>query len=842
MPTDKRKSSGAEMKQIKKKRLLAQDAANYVNITTCFTRLPSTSTAAPPNASSIPTQLTSSSTAALISTASSSAVLPTASSIPTLLTSSSTAALISTASSAASLPTASSTTTLLISSSTARLDSTAAQPTVSAAPTKNQPLQFIFPKSRFGKRERSCCALWFNQFKWLHYDEVIDSVFCFDCMTSPSVERLSAKSEDAFITRGFSNWKKAVDRFREHQSSHCHRAAVEFALLPRACGDIGGRLSLAYKKETAQNREMFLHILRSIRYLGRQGIALRGHNDTESNFVQLLKLYGQTDCRFENWLNRNDCKYTSPDCQNECLQIMAFQILRKISSHIQSHRFYALMADEVTDSSNKEQLVICLRWIDDQFNAHEDFIGIYSVDNITADTIVASLKDVLLRLNLNISRCRGQCYDGASNMTGAKKGVSTQFQVEEPRALLTHCYGHSLQLAACDTIKQIKILQDALDTTNEISKLIKYSPKRDRMLEKLKDELSPGTPGFRILCPTRWTVRSGSLQSIIDNWIPLKQLWEDCLGTKLDSEIKARINGVSSQMCHFDYLYGVHLALLLLRHCDNLSKTLQSTSMSATHGQAVATMTVKTLKSLRSTEKFDLLWLKIGQDASRLEVAEAKLPRFIQRPRRYNEGSDPQPIHQSPETYYRQLYFNSIDTVVNCIEDRFNQRDYKIYAHLEDLLIKAGNGKDYDEELDTVLAFYGNDFDAHMLRAQLQSLHTLMTERGSAQEAVNFTSILEMIKSMPQPMRSLMSEVSTVITLLLTAPATNAVSERSCSALRRIKTYLRTTMTQARLNNCLIMHCHKEHTDALDLVKIATEFTSTNDSRFRVFGSFDIVD
>lgn len=232
MPTDKRKSSGAEMKQIKKKRLLAQDAANYVNITTCFTRLPSTSTAAPPNASSIPTQLTSSSTAALISTASSAASLPTASSTTT-------------------------TTTLLISSSTARLDSTAAQPTVSAAPTKNQPLQFIFPKSRFGKRERSCCALWFNQFKWLHYDEVIDSVFCFDCMTSPSVERLSAKSEDAFITRGFSNWKKAVDRFREHQSSHCHRAAVEFALLPRACGDIGGRLSLAYKKETAQNRKCF---------------------------------------------------------------------------------------------------------------------------------------------------------------------------------------------------------------------------------------------------------------------------------------------------------------------------------------------------------------------------------------------------------------------------------------------------------------------------------------------------------------------------------------------------------------------------------------------------------
>ena len=80
-----------------------------------------------------------------------------------------------------------------------------------------------------------------------------------------------------------------------------------------------------------------------------------------------------------------------------------------------------------------------------------------------------------------------------------------------------------------------------MDTTSEISKLLKYSPKRDRMFEKLKAELAPETPGFRVLCPTRWAVRAASLQSVIDNWIPLQDLWDESLETNLESEVKSRV-------------------------------------------------------------------------------------------------------------------------------------------------------------------------------------------------------------------------------------------------------------------------------------------------------------
>ena len=107
---------------------------------------------------------------------------------------------------------------------------------------------------------------------------------------------------------------------------------------------------------------------------------------------------------------------------------------------------------------------------------HEDFIGLYQVDSITADSLTFHIKDALLRLNVQLSQCWGQCYDGASNMSGVRSGVSTQIIKEEKWAIYTHCYAHALNLAIGETIKRSKVCCDALDVAFEISKLIKFSP------------------------------------------------------------------------------------------------------------------------------------------------------------------------------------------------------------------------------------------------------------------------------------------------------------------------------------------------------------------------------
>lgn len=184
--------------------------------------------------------------------------------------------------------------------------------------------------------------------------------------------------------------------------------------------------------------------------------------------MQLFKLREVDNPERSGWLRRGTDKYLSPDIQNEMLGMMSLSILRFIAQKLQSADAFTIMADECTDISNHEQLVICFRSVDTDIEVHEEFVGLYQIANISADTIVQALKDCLVRMNLQWNRCRGQCYDGAANMAGHRNGVAAQIPIVEPRALYMHCYGHSLNLAMCDTIKNCKLTRDAMDITHEI--------------------------------------------------------------------------------------------------------------------------------------------------------------------------------------------------------------------------------------------------------------------------------------------------------------------------------------------------------------------------------------
>ncbi|CAC5378354.1 unnamed protein product [Mytilus coruscus] len=216
---------------------------------------------------------------------------------------------------------------------------------------------------------------------------------------------------------------------------------------------------------------------------GRQGLPLRGRaDDSDSNSNQLNVLRCEDNPNFREWLVRKSEKFTSPEIQNELLKIMSQILVRGNSEDIRNSLYFALMADETTDVSNREQLVVCIRWIDEQLEVHEDFIGLYQIDDTCAKTISDSIQDVLLRLNISLSQCRGQTYDGASAISGPKSGVQKRIKDEQPKALYNHCYGHRLNLACSDSIKRVKIVCDALDTTQKITKLVKKSPQRDTQL------------------------------------------------------------------------------------------------------------------------------------------------------------------------------------------------------------------------------------------------------------------------------------------------------------------------------------------------------------------------
>ena len=104
------------------------------------------------------------------------------------------------------------------------------------------------------------------------------------------------------------------------------------------------------------------------------------------------------------------------------------------------------------------------------------------------------------------------------------KSVSNKILSENRKAFFTHLLGHALNLAVGDVVKNVRFLNDSMDTTYEIFNLIKKSPKRYAMLQKIRKDISLEYPGLRVLCPTRWTVRAESVKSILDNWIALQQL------------------------------------------------------------------------------------------------------------------------------------------------------------------------------------------------------------------------------------------------------------------------------------------------------------------------------
>ena len=212
--------------------------------------------------------------------------------------------------------------------------------------------------------------------------------------------------ELAFISKGFNNWKDACVKFKEHESSNCHKDSVVVTVdLPSSVKDIVETLQSELTKQKMETRQMLLKILSNIRFLARHSIAIRGDGDEKnSNFIQLFKLRGEDDPKFAKWLEKKTDKYVSADIQNELLKVMGLQVLRDIGAALHNAELYSLMVDETTDISNKEQAVLCFRWVSDDLIAHEEFVGLYGIENTEAQTLVNIILDVFQQSLAKVTR------------------------------------------------------------------------------------------------------------------------------------------------------------------------------------------------------------------------------------------------------------------------------------------------------------------------------------------------------------------------------------------------------------------------------------------------------
>ena len=691
--------------------------------------------------------------------------------------------------------------------------------------------------SLFIKKGRKFLPAWYKMFPWITLCITHKKIFCVYCRFAQrhKLFTFAKKGDVAFSVKGFDNFKKAVQKFRIHENSDSH---LEARLKCRSLNNpsINEQLSSEAAKVQGIRRAGLLKQLEAMKFLLRQGIALRGHSEEEGNLYQLLTAWSGDCTAIKSWIEER--KYMSHEIVNELITLMGHNILRQLLVRIKCcvPSWYAVIVDEATDVACREQMNLSIRYVDDDYTISEDSVGLFHLPNTSASTLHLVLTDMLLRCNLPLSLCRGQAYDGAAAMQGKRKGLATLIRNEVPAALPVHCLAHSLNLCLQDVGRQNHLLRDAMDIVREIVGLIKRSPKRTHLFnEKLMQSEGPKC-GIKPLCPTRWTVRTEAMDAVIKQYSVIMDTMEEVNQTTRD-EYGLKAGGILAALEKFEMLFGLKLGHLLFSAAEQTSRVLQAKDTSVQEAVSAVNATRAFYQRQRQDDAFDTFYESTVAQAQILKIGEPKLPRYRKPPKRFG-GSEPHNFSK-PKEFFRQQYFAACDLLTQELLDRFEQKDLmQPILAMESVLIKSANGEHYAEDLKQVKqSVFKADLDYDRLEKHLGVLVDVI--RQALPEVKKVTSVRTICEAMKSPpYRTMLSEVHKLLRLYLTVPITSSTSERAFSTLRRLLTYLRSSMTEQRLNNCMLLHIHKDLTDDLDLHEIAKEFISSNDERHRYFGNF----
>lgn len=663
---------------------------------------------------------------------------------------------------------------------------------------------------------------WFDSFSWLHYKASASGVVCFYCEKAEHLGlfQLSRNREDAFITTGFRNWKKALQRFQEHAQSRSHQFAVERVAHHHAAQPVDSQLSTQRDAEQREARCCLEIIFTSIQYLARQGLALRGHTEDEGNFKQLLLLRCTDKPAMQRWLDRKTA-LTSPQAQNEILQLMANTIVKSIADKVAEAKQYAVIVDGTQDASRKEQLAMCLRYVDEHFIPHEEFVGMYEPPNTTGATIARCIQDVLLRLNLPTSMLRGQTYDGASNMSGQYRGCQAIIAEQQPLALYVHCGAHSVNLVSQSVSDACPTVRDALQVVNELGVLFNSSITARSTFSKIADSDEGPVKQPRPLCPTRWLVRVKAVQTVTSQYDAVLQCLEE-LGAP-GSPLAARASGLQHQLGRGNTLLALEMALHVFTPLESLNRALQS-SYQTVGGMIDAVSEVKTeLTAMRTDAAFAALLDGVIQRQQTMDLVPVDVPRQRRPPRRFT-GPAPSCTATSVSDHYRPIYFSLLDNAVEQLTERFSGAGLTRYKQLEDVLVTG--------EVPDEMRQYP-ELNVLDLAAQLRMFRR-------TRQVTSVESAATALRDMVAEVRSEYEQVDQLVRLLMVSPASSAQAERSFSALRRLKTWLRTSMSEVRLNSVAVCHTHQQLMDCLEMQPLVSEFVSRSDLRRLLFGCNDM--
>lgn len=574
------------------------------------------------------------------------------------------------------------------------------------------------------------------------------------------------------------------------------------------------------------NRKRLIPIVKTIIFCAKNNLSLRGHRECgsmasedirnsclsgEQGTLRALLAFrvesGDKDLLSHFDTSSKNCTMISSVIQNEIIDVIGNLVIKKIVERVKLAKYYSILCDETTDVSTLEQMTICVRYVDvTTWVIREDFLGFIEMVSTTGTVIKNTIEQKLVSIGLNIENIRGQGYDGGSNMSGRINGVQALILKEQPLAFYTHCFNHSLNLClskACE-VSAIKNMNGIISTistffsasairVNKLKSIIESDEKNNIKKNKLKT-----------LCETRWVERHDALITFKELFLYIIEALDDYEnnGSKSDSSSKAAMYG--SAIRKSDFLVSLEVAVFIFSYTLNLSQILQSKQQDLSKALNDVITVRESLESIRKDvdNHFKNIFSEVLKIASKIDV-DIKIPRVCGK---QNQRANVNVTN--PEDYYKiTIFIPFIDQIICELRTRFDQRLREIIP-LEGLIPSHFNKYDNKTILEAA-KIYENDLSLNAivtLKAELSIWQNQWKDDGR-NSTVNKPQTA--IETLPY-CTSIVPNIKLLLQIFTTLPVTTATPERTFSTLKRLKTYLRSTMTENRLNGLALVNINKK--------------------------------
>lgn len=690
----------------------------------------------------------------------------------------------------------------------------------------------------FGKKARTFNGQWYRTYPWLEYSVINDAAYCFPCRM---FDERCYRTDSPFTHVGLKDWKHATGkkgRLCEHERSATHMEAVvsweQYKLNHQRGTTIGQRLDNLGKQAIKDNRHFIKTVAAILLVCAKQEIAIRGHDEREDsknpgNFLSILKLIAAHDEIVRSKLEKgpNNAKYTSPQIQNELLEVMGDIVLEKILDEVQMAGHYSLLADETKDLSRKEQLSIVLRYVWNG-NIYERFIGYTFLEQLDAKSLCSYICQMLQKCNLQLENCVCQCFDGAAVMSGRCSGVQTRFKELAPKAMYVHCCAHRLNLVIVDCMRDVPSARAFFSLLQAVYVFVSSS-KVNVLFEKVQAELRPGKQQRRLkrLIETRWSCNYEAIEAIKETFGTVLATLQLVSESDCDRSVEAK--GLLLQIVSYKFVVCLVMFNHLFSLTNCLSKLLQAPHLDLAAAISLIDATVQTLEENRLEDKWTIIWKEAETFASdhSIEIPSLRQPQRRQHrlPARLLDtvvtttvGSSENIVTESE--YCINIYYPVLDRMISELNRRFN--DQSRYS-MKGIAACSPQSKCF-LDLDTLKPIIKH----YELSEKDMGIELIQAQKVLKNDEVETISdVIDVISTL----KAAFPELLKLLNIALTIAVSSASCERSFSSLKRTKTYLRTTMGQERLNNLSILSIEKDISAHISLEQVVDKFAIKHSNR-----------